>query len=279
MFACAETNGVPERRRIRLGQHQPEHNLKTINAITALAILASGITASYGASITLDGIYDAGSDDYANSATVTWYQGHKNEFSIYGDFDNQSYTTTIRWGVAEDADGIMGEEFFFLYVEAPLYAKNMVWGDALPEADKTPYRVHHETHHGVGDLDLDFSDATGSEKIVIVNSGGSDEFEADLAGNVDNAFNYLDSKDSWDYLRDNTSHTETLSTARDQVMSFEMKFELNQDGSADAMALVNFARDNGLELHLSPERGLVPEPSSSLLLVLSSAFLLIRRKR
>ena len=68
------------------------------------------------------------------------------------------------------------------------------------------------------------------------------------------------------------------SSAAGVKMSFEFKFALNPDGSSDGEQLVTAAA-NGLEVHLSPELGLVPEPSSSLLMLLSGGLLLARRCR
>ena len=247
------------------------------STLTVLAVLAAGITTSDATSVILDGIY-TGEDGYTNSATVTWYNGHQTNNSIYGNFDNQVYTTTIRWGVAKEASDLLGDDYFFLHVEAPLYAKNMIWGQGLLESDIAPYRVHHETHHSPGDLDLDFNTATGSEKLVFVDSDGDDVFKADLAGNADNDYNLVGYKDSSDYLLDNALATEQSSLNRTTKMSFEFQFALNQNGSADAEVLVLLAQ-NGIELHLSPERGLVPEPSTTFLFGVSSALLLMRRRR
>lgn len=74
----------------------------------------------------MDGIHGSG-DLYTSVETVTWFNGHQTKNSIYGDFDNSTRTTTIRYGVGERADGTPGEKFFFLFVEAPLYVKNMIW--------------------------------------------------------------------------------------------------------------------------------------------------------
>ncbi len=241
--------------------------------LMAAAFLAC-LTTSYGQTIELDGTYSSG-DGYTTAETVTWFNGHKTDDSIYGDFDNQSYTTTIRYGVSELAGGTPGEKFFFLFVEAPLYAKNMIWGNGLTEADLAPYRIHYGTHHNPDDLKLDFGGATGSEKIIFLDAGGSGKFTADLAKGVDSKFGLIDSKDSVDYLLDSGISTEDSSLARDTTMSFEFQFAVDPTNNA---LIVDYAR-NGLEMHLSPERGLVPEPSSSVLIGLSSMLFLFRRKR
>ena len=247
-------------------------------ALLALLFMSGPATA---ASITLDGIFD-GSPPYSSSDTVGWFNGHKTEDSIYGDQTNQLGTTTIHWGVGELAGETSGTEYFFLYVDVPLYAKNMIWEDkgkdgwkndypvtntdpnaGLTEADVSSYRVHHETHHDPGDMKLDFKGATGSEKLVLNNNSGGKEFEANLAGDADNTFGLVDFKDSVDYLFDNSLATEQLSLNRDTKMSFEFQFAEDVTENAKLLALF----DNGIEFHLSPERGQpVPVPSTMLLL-------------
>jgi len=268
-----------QREQVALGE-QTNNNppLKMKYPLMAAAFLAS-LTTSYGQtpSVTLDGIYNS-EDVYTNSETVTWFNGHKSDESIYGDFDNQSFTTTIRYGIAE-LDGDDTTRYFFLHVEAPLIAKNMIWGNNLTEDDLASYRIQHETHHRVGDLNLDFGGATGSEKLIFLNAVGAGEFEAQLAGGSDSDFGLIEHKDSVDYLIDSGISTLDSSLARDTTMSFEFQFAIDENGNSQGEALVALAR-NGLEFHLSPERGLtVPEPSSSLLIGLSSLAFLLRRKR
>ena len=229
--------------------------------LMAAAFLAC-LTTSHGQQVTLDGILTPG-DGYTNSESVTWFNGHGKE-SVYGDFDNQSFQTTLRYGIAELAGGTPGEKFFFLFVEAPLYAKNMIWGNGLTEADWAPYGK-----------ELSFSGATGSEKLVFLNAKGDKVFEADLADKADNGFGLVGYKDSAHYLLDSGISTEDSSLARDTTMSFEFQFAVDPTNNAQIVA---YAR-NGLEMHLSPERGLVPEPSSSVLIGLSSMLFLFRRKR
>jgi hypothetical protein len=64
-------------------------------------------------------------------------------------------------------------------------------------------------------------------------------------------------KDSVDYLvHDNSFATESLSLNRDTTMSFEFMFDLDSTLNSEFLALM----DNGLEFHLSPERGMEPVP-------------------
>ncbi len=253
------------------------------------AVCAAGIvfTSAAQADVSLDGIFD--SDTYSDFQVVTWYNGHRPDDSIYGDFDSQVFDTTIRYGTDFLAGDTSGTEYFFLFVEVPLYAKNMIWDSAvdsdnypvantdpsvgLTEDDVSPYRTHHETHHGVGDLKLDFGTATGSEKMVFVDDTGHKQFEADLAGDADNDFGLIGFLDSVDYLLDNGLATLDLSLARDRTMSFEFQFELDAVINGELLDYIG----NGIEFHLSPERGLVPAPGT--LALFGFAGLAHRRRR
>ena len=243
-------------------------------------------------SVALDGIY-SGESGYTNSENVAWFNGHKSDESIYGDFDNPLGSTTIRYGTGILEGSGSNKEYFFLYVEAPLYAKNMIWEDldwkkaisntdpaaGLTEADVASYRAHHETHHKPGDMKLDFRGATGSEKVVFHDSNGNDIFKGNLAGDADGGFGLVGYKDSSDYLFDNNLATESLSLNRDIPMAFEFQFEIDP---AKNQAIIDAAR-NGLDMHLSPERGLpvttVPEPSSAALIAVAAGGLAFRRRR
>ncbi len=244
-------------------------------AVLALMLLLgpAGVAQASTVFIKLDGIFD-GSPPYSNSRTVEWFNGHRPApDSIYGDFNNQLGTTTIYYGVGELAGETSGTNYFFLYVDVPLYAKNMIWEDkgnhgwkndypiantdptvGLTEADVSSYREHHETHHNPGDMKLDFNGATGSEKLVLNDINGNEQFKADLAGDADNKFGLVGFMDSVDYLFDNGLADEDLSLARFTKMSFEFQFDLDQTVNNALLALF----DNGIEFHLSPERGLSP---------------------
>ena len=99
-------------------------------------------------------------------------------------------TTTFHYGIGE----LGGEDYFFLYVEAPIYVKSMIWEDSptggwtkpltntdanngLTENDVASYRNHHETHHKPGEMKLDFKGATGSEKVIFVDKNGNKKIQ------------------------------------------------------------------------------------------------------
>jgi hypothetical protein len=257
----------------------------TVSAATLLTLLLISGTAS--ADIVLDGVYGP-TDTYSDSQQISWFNGHKGEESIYGD----DVETTIRYGEANGS--------FFLYVEAPLYAKNMIWQKldwkrkypltntnptlGLTEEDVASYRVHHETHHKKGDMKLDFGGATGSEKMELFDGSGNLLFTASLAGKADQKFGLVENGfvDSVDYLFNNGLATEDLSLNRDTKMSFEFEFK----GPAYSDLLGHLEDPNGdvsVAFHLSPERGdanvPVPEPATMAILALGGVAILKRRKR
>lgn len=251
------------------------------SVVLATAFLAS-LAISHGQNLVrLDGIYSPSSDAYTNFEELTFYNGHGKD-SVYGNFSNQSYTAAFRYGVAELAGGTPGQQFFFVHVEVPIYAKNMIWENKgadplnlLTGADWDPY----------GKI-LDYSGATGSEKLIFVNSSGADQVVVDLGGNQpgrnggkttygSSGLGLIAFRDSVDYLIGSGISTNQLSTARDTTMSFEMQFALDPVRNQQ---LVSLAR-NGLNFHLSPERGLIPEPSTVLLAVLAGSMAVMRRRR
>lgn len=251
----------------------PPHPMKTYMAHTiAASSLLFGLTTmgSYAQTIEYDGILTP-EDNYSNVEIVTWYNSHGS--SSYGDFDSQYYNTFIRYGVGTVDGDTSGTQYFFLFAESPLEAKNMVWGDGMTDDEISQY----------GDQ-LSFSKATGSEKIEFVNHKGDSILKVDIGsdGKLDKKakdFGLLSYKDSVMYLLDNGISTEDSSSASNFTMSVEMQFALDP---AKNQLILDAAR-NGLDFHLSPDRGLipdlVPEPSSTLLFGLLATLGLLRRKR
>jgi hypothetical protein len=242
----------------------------------AAAAALAGVPVAYGQSpqINLDGIF-TGLDGYSSMEAVTFYNGHKPEESKYGTFATQSYTTKIRYGTAGLAGGTPGQQYFFVFAEVPLYAKNMVWGTSMTTDEVNQYGKR-----------LTFRDATGSEKLIFVDSAGADKVKIDFGaakplGNGGQTtygaagLGLIAFKDSVSYLLENNISNTTSSAQHDMTMSLEMQFAVDPAKNAQ---LLQYAR-NGLNFHLSPERGLVPEPGSAALLGLFSAMFLLRRKR
>lgn len=252
---------------------------RTVAASAAVASVAT----VHSQTIDYDGIF-SGADGYSNTEIVTWFNGHDD--TTYGDFDSQFFNTVIRYGVGTIAGDSSGTEYFFLFAESPLEAKNMVWGDGMTNVEVSQYGSR-----------LDFSKATGSEKIGLRGPNGEKLLEVDIGssgdgggkkdkkdkkdkdGKDDSDFGFLSFKDSVDYLLGNGISTEDSSSASNVTMSVEMQFALDPVKNAAVVA----AARNGLDFHLSPDRGLipalVPEPSSTLLFGLVAVIGLFRRKR
>ena len=247
-----------------------------------------------------DGQYNASSNSgYANTENIGWINGHHTENSAYGDGSGTSTTwdqTTMRWGSALQEGDTSGQKYFFLYIEAPLYAKDMQWSpDAVNDTNIVDFYQYdlggknlHQSDSKVNDLD--YGNATGSERI---NWGGTDsdpvkreDYKSDFPGGASGT-GIIAVKDSIDYLLSNGLITDssgntvssvgdlddnTKSYNADIPMAFEFKFQSWNDFEAarDAARL-------GVVFHLSPEK--IPEPSSALLLSVASLGMLLRRKR
>ncbi len=258
-----------------------------------------------GQSVTLDGFYDANNDHYENSDTVGWVNGHelKKGNSDYGDGSGDANTwdqTTIRYGDATLAGDQNETQYFFLYIEVPIYAKTMEWDDsgnaATTIANFWKYDLGGKNLHGEESKvnSLTFDNATGSEKLEFlasdialgeyVESKGKLErtvdysvaFTADLDGSVSSQWGLVDSKDSVAYILETTKGTKDSSFNPDIPMAFEFMFD-KADANFDKQAILD-SLDRGVVFHLSPEM-IIPEPSSALLLSVASIGMLLRRKR
>ena len=238
----------------------------------------------FAGSVQVDGIF-GGSDHYQNSEEVSWFDGHGSDKSAYGIDDGA--TTIIRHGTGTLAGDSSGTEYFFLFIEAPLYAKNMIWADDDGGVEDGDYAtLSASDFDGYGKI-LSYSGANGSEKLQIgtpeVDSKGKVDMdvalEADLfdddytAQNVEDRiedtindgsdFGLVGYSDSAIYLLDSGLATDEFSDNKDVTMSFEFQFTVNDTNDL----LLGYIRDGGLSFHLSPERtGLpmttTPPPSS-----------------
>jgi hypothetical protein len=212
--------------------------------------------------VVVDGVLDApgAADNYANSFVTSWTNGHQTENSIYADgLDN----TNVRY--TQDGD------MLFLYMEVPLYAKNMIWGDGVTAQDILDYNGHYTTHHD--DLtEITYSTATGSEKtifnggvgVVFAAKKGKDDKDGgggDYVGDLDGSYSGIGITEyatSHDYLIFGTGECDTTNcSASDTKMSFEFKFNLVAE---DQDMLLDGIQTDGIEFHLSPEK--VPVPAA-----------------
>ena len=192
---------------------------------------------------------------------------HKHE-SVYGNsITEQLETTTVHYG-SGTLEGGSSTEYFFLYLEAPLYAKNLIWDEnegnttapftVLTPLDLAPYLGHYGNHHDVNKFKMNFKTATGSEKVEINDANGSAVFAANFAGDADSDFGLVGYKDSYDYVIDNNLCDDSLCLERNRTMAFEFQFTKN---TTDNDALIGNIT-NGLEFHLSPERRTTIVPST-----------------
>lgn len=126
--------------------------MKKVHLPTAMLVTGLAGSAFAGPSFTLDGV-DYG-DPYGNTESITWWNGHGKD-SLYGDQDNQFATSIMKYGKGTLNGSGSSNEYFFLYFEAPLYAKNMIWVD---EDLYDPY--HNNPSTGLNNDDwLPYSDA------------------------------------------------------------------------------------------------------------------------
>lgn len=253
-----------------------------------------------GQSVTLDGFYDSNDahevSAYSNTASVGWKNGHKTENDYWGDGSGDSTTwaqTTIRYG-SGTLQGGDSTVYYFLYVEAPLYAKGMSWSNDSSDLDDYDDYVLGGAylHDEVGDpgdphiKNMSYKTATGSEKIEFGSSNQySGDFEEETGLDDGSGPGLINQKDSIDYLlanptllqdEDGSAFSGDLANSTsinpNIPMAFEFQFGTQQQLN-DAVAAAN----DGIILHLSPSK--VPEPSSMLLLCVASLGTLARRRR
>ena len=195
---------------------------------------------------TIDGIKTL-SDGYTNSFITTWTNGHKPSDSIYASGSDQ---TTIFW---ED-DG----SSLFLYVDVPLYAKNMIWGTGADAAATSEYFDHWSTHHSDA-LVMDYDRAVKSEKLQL--EGIEIKLkDGTVKGTNKNAVD--DSATSLDYPIAEGICDTTDCAASGQKLSYEFEFDLTK---IDEAAFLLAIQTDGVVHHLSPERAgasVVPVPAA-----------------
>lgn len=264
-------------------------NIFNKSLFTSISLIAS---TSLLAAPVVDGFKSTG--EYSNSFKAGWYNGHNESGSQYQKAGN--HTTNVYWENTASN--------FFLYIEAPIEAKNMIWGTGFNDAEALTYYQHwcspndgnaaaldgsNCDHHNKG-FDTfkadktDFKGMTGSEKVTF----GSDDkkITGDLAGGASAGSFYggiIEYKDSVDYVFGALGCDNINCDASDTPMAFEFKFGNTFDTTQINMLISNI-KINELEFHLSPERGgataTTPEPSSITLLGLGLAtFVFLRKKK
>jgi hypothetical protein len=252
-----------------------------VQRVTRLAaIFLVAITSAYMASgtaladpISLDGIYDGSDSAYSSIKSVLWYNDHHSQFPKKGESGwSPSQTTTVRYGTGTLAGG-GSDEFFFLYVEAPLSNKNLVWGTGASDAEIALYNTAYNTHHDPLSNDpsshdyFDFEKAFGSEKLEFygikanpkvnkkTNAWEGDEFSGTGLIGATSSVAYI--------LGNGCSISGCART--DLAFSYEFQFDLRARSG-----LISYFDDLDSEIktHLSPERGGVlkpPPPPTTLL--------------
>jgi len=253
-------------------------------AITS-AYMASG-TAMADA-ISLDGIFDGSDPAYSTTKSVLWYNDHHSQFPKKGEPGwSALQTTTVRYGTGTLAGGAT-DEYFFLYVEAPLSNKGLVWGTGASDAEIALYNVAYDTHHNPLSNDptssdyFDFEKAFGSEKIEFNGIKGNPKVNKDTnawEGDEFSGTGLLDAVSSVDYILDNGCTTSGCGRT-DFAFSYEFQFELSA-----AAGLISFFDDSDSEIktHLSPERGgaiTVPEPGTLAFFGIGLAAMGLSRRR
>lgn len=232
---------------------------------SALVLLAAPITSMAG-SFKLDGI-KAAPDMYTESFSAGWFNGHNGDNYP----ESGSFMSTVHYGtgtdIAEVGTSTEATEYSWLFLEVPLEAKNMIWGESVFTAqDKIDY----------GKNGFDFKGATHSEKVIFgesgkeitINFGGRfDRDDGTPSGNptegkdgiVDNgsSLTILDVRDSVDFLVGSgqcgtSGNADTTCEARTRTMSFEIKFAaLSDQQKTNLFAGIT---SNELDFHLSPDR-------------------------
>jgi len=221
-------------------------------------------------------------NEYSNSFVAGWYNAHKQADSRFQKPDD--HETTVYW---ENTGGN-----FYLYLQTPLDAKSMIWGDGVTEEEALLYYQHYSTHHNETFAEFwgpktTFSKMTGSEKVIFgqgafkekdgfqiydtKESNGFAGIKADLDGDVDIKGGYLGLSlisyaDSVDYVTANITGCDTTDCDADDIpMAFELMFGSLTQTEIDT--LISDIKTNELEFHLSPERAIpTPEPATMLLL-------------
>ena len=270
-------------------------NIIRAKVTTILATLLLLLASSANAIPVIDGF--ASTNEYSNMLSVQWYNDHNSDGTQFPSGGGQMTAVYYDWYDTTDE--------LYLYLEAPLSAKNMIWGDGWTEEEALYYYQHwcsptdgpagtdHDgstcEHHDKGFEEFfekkgDYKSMTGSEKTKFAG------IEANLAGDIKNngGYNIVEYMDSVDYVIGTLGCDTVNCDANETPMAFEFLFS-DFDSMDDVDSFLTDITSSGVVFHLSPERGgpgsssnvptsNVSEPSTFLLLALSLILLSSKRR-
>jgi hypothetical protein len=244
--------------------HPTRRALTPTAAAVAAAVFLGAISSANASTIDLNGVM--GSDVYETSTSVLWYNDHQG--TQFGSGVSALQTTQVSYGTHTLAGGD-STDYFFLFVEAPLAAKNLVWGTGASNAELDLYNQQYTTHHSPLNNNnpassdyFDFEKAVGSEKFVFNGITANPKVEkptnAFLGDDVTGP-NLISAVSSISYVISQGICDTDGCAETGRTMSFEFQF----DASARAgwIAWLNNSSSE-INTHLSPERGgsLTPPP-------------------
>jgi hypothetical protein len=264
---------------------------RTMVAILTLLVATCLVVSTPAFAVTVDGNLGAG--EYTHSFTAGWYNEHNQDGSQFKKADG--HETTVYW---ESTGSSAADGNFYLYIEAPVEAKNMIWGNGVTTEEARLYYQHwcspndgntaaddgsNCDHHANGfdtfkSEKMDFNTQTGSSKVWFGDLESNSMVKADLGKGfskveIKNGYLGLDLQeyaDSVDFvtapLPDGLGFDRTNSSASNTPMAFEFKFDFLAQSDIDTL-ISDITMNETLKFHLSPERGgSVPEPATVALL-------------
>ena len=219
--------------------------LNNAKALALVSVMFAAIPSTVMAGpIIVDGINGNG-DTYTNSFIANWTNEHHKAGSVFKDGTDE---TTVWWE--------LDSGLYFLFIEAPIEAKNMTWGAGVTAAELALYDVHNTSlgHHDPL-TGLDYGKATGSEKVIFGGitaelTTGKKGKKGKKAKKGTGTSGLQDSATSHDYVLAHGCNTIDCA-ASTTTMSFEFAFNMNTNAF---QTLLSDIKTGGIKFHLSPER-------------------------